>query len=79
MPIYFFNLFNDAEWRDDEGAECPDLAAAKDIAIASARELMAEHVTKGRPVHLHHRIEVADADGKVLATIPFNEVITVTE
>jgi hypothetical protein len=39
---------------------------------------MAEHVTTGRPINLSHRIEIADETGKVLATIPFRELVTVT-
>lgn len=77
MPRFYLNLFNDAEVFDPEGSEYPDLAAAKRAAIAGAREMMAHHVADGRPVHLHHRIEIADERGKVLAVIPFRELITI--
>ena len=78
MALFRLNLFNDADNLDEEGAEFPDLACAKAMAISSARDLMAEHVKEGRPIDLGNRIEVADESGKVLAVIPFREVITVT-
>jgi hypothetical protein len=77
MPRFHLNLFNNVDALDDEGAEFADLAAAKQIAIAGARELMAAHVMAGKPVSLWHRIEIADDDGKVLATLPFSELITI--
>jgi hypothetical protein len=79
MPRFHFNLFNDVDTFDGEGHDLPDLAAAKAEAINSAREIMAAHIATGRPVHLDDRIEVADCTGKVLAVIPFRELITVTD
>ncbi|WP_436828021.1 DUF6894 family protein [Sphingomonas sp. DT-207] len=72
-------MFNDIVAIDEEGLEYPDLSAAKAAAIESARELMAEQIRKGRPVDLNHRIEVATPDGEVIATIPFRELITITD
>lgn len=77
MARFHLNLFNDLDVMDEEGIELPDLAAARDHSIAAARALMAEHVVMGRPIKLDHRIEVADHAGRVLATIPFREVITI--
>ncbi len=77
MPIYHLNLFNDVDCLDEEGGEYPNLAEAKAAAIDSARALMAEHVRAGKAVTLHHRIEIADERGKVLAVMPFSELITI--
>lgn len=77
MPRYFLNLFNDVETYDEDGRDYVDLAAAKEVAIAGALELMAAHVRQMKPIHLSHRIEVADGEGRVLAVIPFRELITV--
>lgn len=77
MPHYHLNLFNDVDAIDEEGSAFADLAAAKEAAIRSIRALMSEHVMLGRPVDLSHRIEVTDADGKVLAVVPFRELITI--
>lgn len=79
MTLYHLNLFNDVVAMDKEGYDCADLAAAKARAIAAARDLMAEHVRLGRPLDLRHRIEVADADGKVLAVLPFREIVTIRD
>lgn len=79
MSRYFFNVYNDADVIDDEGLELPDLAAAKAEAIRGARGMMADHVREGHPISLSHRIEVADNEGMVLASIPFRELITIKD
>ena len=78
-PRYRLNLFNDADvLDDDEGYELADLAEAKEKAISGARGLISEHVRLGRPINLDHRMEIAD-DGKVLAIIPFRELVTIVD
>lgn len=77
MPRFYFHVHNDIDAKDEQGITLADLAAAKQAAIEGARAMMAEHVTKGRPVTLHHRIDVADESGKVLASLPFRELITI--
>lgn len=79
MPRFFINVFNDIDVPDEEGHDCPDLAAAREQAVKGAREMMADHVRVGRPITLHHRMEVTDDAGTVLVTIPFREVITIVE
>jgi hypothetical protein len=79
MPHYHLNLFNSADTNDEEGRDFKDLAAAKEEAIRSSRDLMAEHVKAGEPIDLGHYIEVADDEGKVLVTIDFRELITITD
>lgn len=78
MPRFQLNLFNMVSI-DDEGRECLDLAAAKTEAIAAGRDLMAEHVRTGHPIDLKHRIEVTSEAGKVLAIIPFREIVTISQ
>jgi hypothetical protein len=78
MPHYHLHLFNDIDVLDETGAEYADLAAAKDVAIRAGREIMAEHVKLGRPIQLSHHLDIADDRGKVLAVIPFGEIITIT-
>jgi len=79
MPHYHLHLYNSAETHDAEGRDFPDLAAAKEEAIRSSRDLMAEHVKAGEAVDLDHRIDVADDSGKVLASIGFRELITIKD
>jgi len=79
MPLYLINIYNDADILDEEGSDFPDLGAAKDVAIRGARAMMAEHIIAGRPVNMRHRIEVTEQSGRVLAVIPFGEIITIIE
>jgi hypothetical protein len=79
MPRYFLNIYNDEDVLDEDGTDFPDLAAAKQEAIRGARGMMADHVAEGRPINLRHRIEIADAGGVVLASIPFRELITIVD
>ncbi|ATY34144.1 DUF6894 family protein [Sphingomonas psychrotolerans] len=79
MPRYYLNLFNDVDAMDEEGSDFPDLGKARSAAMEAARELIADHVTKARPVDLGHRIEVTDEKGQVLVVVRFREVITLTD
>jgi hypothetical protein len=79
MPRYYLNLYNDVDTIDEEGVVYPDVGAAKTAAIQAARGVMAENVKIGRALTLHHRIEVADEQGKILAVLPFYELITINE
>lgn len=79
MQRYYFNIYNDADALDEMGSEHADLAAAKAEAIRGARAMIAEHIVNARPVHLHHRIEIVGEDGRVLAVIPFGELITISD
>ena len=76
MARFFFHVFDDQETLDDEGAELPDLDAARARAIAGARSLICECVARGR-VNLDHRIEVADESGARCLTIRFRDVVTI--
>ena len=75
MQHYHLNLYNDVVVPDEEGIELPDLPAAKARAIEAVRALIADSVIEGRLIKLHHRVEIADDGGKVLAVIPFSEVV----
>ena len=79
MPHYYLNLFNDSDCIDEEGGEYADLAAAKDAAIAAARGMMAENILRGKPITLHHRIDIVNHQRKVLATMRFRELVTIVE
>lgn len=76
MSRYFFHLYNDIIAMDEEGRMLPDLAAARANAITEAREMMTETVAEGR-INFSHRIEVADHRGDIVATVLFEEAVTV--
>jgi hypothetical protein len=59
---------------DDQGMELPDLGAARQAALAAARQLMSQAVLKGEP--LDGRVfEIADQHGTVLLLVPFSEAL----
>ena len=79
MPRYYFHLLNDLEAPDEDGVELPDLEAAlqyaRNNAIFTAAETIREH---GHLVR-SHRIDIEDAHGTVLATVRFEDVITIED
>ena len=79
MPRYYIHIYNDAVTIDGDGMELRDLPAAKYEAIRGARSIMAEDLVAGRPLKLFHRVEIANADGTVLAVIPVREIVAIEE
>jgi hypothetical protein len=77
MPRYFFHVINDLVATDEEGMVLPDLDAAREQAMDSARELVCEAVHKGH-LNLDHRIEVEDEEGNTLLSISYRDAFTVT-
>ncbi len=75
MTQYFFHVRNGDEIsRDLEGQELPDLEAAKREAVSANREMLGERLLHGGSLD-SRRIEIADADGEVLATISAEDVL----
>jgi len=75
MPLYFFHIRNGMGFTpDDEGQELADVGAARNVALRSARALIAAEVAEGR-IDLRGRIEVADADGAQVLALPFAEAV----
>jgi hypothetical protein len=77
VPHYYFHLYNDFVAMDREGAELPDLVAAKEVAKVNIRDIMAGLVKEDGRVTLQHRIEIADETGAVVATVPFRDAVAV--
>ncbi|EQB30081.1 DUF6894 family protein [Sphingobium ummariense] len=75
MTRYHLNLFNDTDILDEEGQDFPNIAAAVAEAVRSARDIIAEHVLTGRTIHLQHRMEVTDPEGRLLSTVRFGDVV----
>ena len=72
MPRYFFHVHDDLALRDRDGIELADAEAAGAAALAGARAMMCEQLTKGR-LDLCCRIEVVDEEGKSIRTLFFGE------
>ena len=79
MPRYYFHLRNDLSVDDPEGAELPDLDAARIRAEKYAVDMSAASVLEHARINLRHRIEVADASGKTVLTVTFGDVVTVED
>lgn len=78
MARYFFNLHECGSVTvDEEGSELADLALARAKGVEHARSIMSAEVLQGR-LCLGCNIEVVDADGRVLADVPFREALEVT-
>ncbi|PSJ41924.1 DUF6894 family protein [Allosphingosinicella deserti] len=74
MPLFFFNVFNDAVTMDDEGAELVDAQAARAHAVKNARSLAAECVLHGYFI-ASNRIEIEDENRVVVDTVRFDEAV----
>jgi hypothetical protein len=74
MPRYFFHLRNRHETIDEEGSEFADEDAARKEALASARELLADAIRRGRNFP-PEQIVIADASGHELATVNLKDVL----
>jgi hypothetical protein len=78
VPRYFFNVYDDIIAHDDEGAELPNVAAARLKALVGARALMSEQVSRGYLV-LSHWIDVVDEQGDAVLTLTFAEAVDIKE
>jgi uncharacterized protein DUF6894 len=67
MPRYFFHLHGSGA-RDTEGQEFPDDAAAREEAVAVARDL-----SRNRSAVTNDRVVVTDANGRVVHEEPLEK------
>jgi hypothetical protein len=78
MPKYYLHLCNGTGFTEDqEGSEHPDYEAAHAAALSGLREVMAFEMKRGE-LNMGSFIEIEDADHKLLAIVPFNEAVSVT-
>jgi hypothetical protein len=76
MPRFFFHLYDDVIAQDEEGLDLPDVAAAREQALFSARALVAEQALLGS-IKLRHRIEVEDENGRPVLVLPFRAAVEI--
>lgn len=78
MPQYFFNIHSDGrQSRDPEGQCLPDIDAAREEAVAGARQIAADRVRSGEVLDLGARVEITDASGTSVLTVPFSEALVI--
>jgi len=75
MQHFHMNVFTDLDAMDVEGLDLPDLDAAKGMATAGAREMIAADICVGKSVHQSHRVEITDHAGVVLHTVRFGDMV----
>ena len=74
MPRYFFHFRNQNGLKEDyEGEELADLAAARETAMSSAREIIADDLLGSATAMGGCSFEVCDEAGKLLFAFPFSE------
>lgn len=77
MPRYFLHLRDGTDIAlDKEGSEFDSIEALRLSMIRSARDLMTGDVVKGE-VDLTLRIDAEAADGTLVVSVPFTEVVRI--
>jgi hypothetical protein len=75
MARFYFHLKGDGVLvTDDEGLDLPSISEATKVALASARELLADAIKFGKP-QVPEAIIVADEMGQPLLELPLVEVL----
>jgi len=77
MGRYYFNLFNDHDTIDEEGAELSDDDAAYEFARMEARNQAAVSVREHGHLILSHRIVVLNSERADIATVTFGDAVEV--
>ena len=79
MPLYYFHISNGNGFTEDvEGRDCPDLDAARVVAIAAARDIMASDIRRGL-LDLCSFVEIEDEEKQLRVTVPFGEAVDLTK
>jgi hypothetical protein len=74
MPQFYFNVRKgDALLEDPEGVEFISVAAARDEAIAAAREIMSEQIGRGEFLEPNSCFEITNHRGHLVLTVSFDE------
>jgi hypothetical protein len=75
MARFYFHIRRHGHIEPDpEGCDLPDLAAAQNEALESAREILSSVIRKPDP-DLFDCFVIADEDGRELATVSLKEVL----
>jgi len=78
MPVYYFHLRDgDDILLDPDGRQLEGPASIAQRALIEARALIAEEARLGR-IRLDQRIDVEDAEGRVVHRLPFDQAVEIT-
>jgi hypothetical protein len=76
MPRFYFHLTEKDSVRDDEGQYFETVEEARQAAIRSAREILAESIRDGE-IDLIDRILIADENDNPILVVPFAEAVRI--
>jgi hypothetical protein len=75
MPRFYIHFRNgDIIAKDDEGQDLPGLEEAREAAMVSAREILADNI-KGKATNPLLAVIVANESGETLITIPAKDAL----
>ena len=78
MARYFFHLHESGSVTpDEEGSELPGMAEVRRFGLRAVRGLMAAQISEGH-LYLDGRIEVVDAGGAEVMSLPFHEAVAIS-
>jgi hypothetical protein len=75
MSRYYLNIRWDGQNEDLEGEEFLTLAAAREEAILSIREIVADDVRNGKGLFLTRRLAILDENQKAVEELMFSDII----
>lgn len=61
MPLYFFDVYDGSMQLDEDGAECPDLQAARLVAKQLLPNIARDELSQSTDSHIY-AVVVSDAD-----------------
>ena len=75
MPRFYLHIRDgNSLIEDPDGSDLPDLAAAQDEAIISAREILAERLKHGEILN-GQCFEIVDENGELRAVVPLKDAM----
>ena len=76
MPKFYFNIFDDLNFIDDEGEDCADVNAALAHATGIARHLAVQTVWLGH-LTTSHRVEIVDNNREVIDSVTVGDAVEI--
>jgi hypothetical protein len=77
VPRFFFNIRDGVDVPDEEGSMLDDVGAARQEAVESAREIMAEEVKHRGKLPLADEIEIFDECGASVTKVAFEDAVEI--
>lgn len=82
MPRYFLDLRDGAKiYEDTEGIELSDLRSAEAEALASGKQMVAEHLLSGGKLSeiIGRAFDIKDVSGAIILTVTYQSAVEVED